>query len=83
MPMQFPDLASLVYAAQVHGFRQPDVQESEDAYRAALADHVERIDFVESLEIRNKVGWDQFDEQQQRDMLVRRRLIARREERGG
>ena len=71
MPMDFPDMKSLKSAADVHRFRQPNDGESEDDFRAALADHVQPIDLIESLEIRNKVGWNQFTDAQNRDMLKR------------
>ena len=72
MPMDFPDMDSLIKAGSCHGFRPPNPDETEDAYRTALADHVESRDYIESLEIRNKVGWDQFSNEQNRDMLRRR-----------
>ncbi len=62
MPMDFPDMNSLKAAARIHGFRIINNYESEDEYREALADHVKSIDFLESLEIRDKVGWDKFIE---------------------
>ena len=71
MPMDFPDMNSLRQAAQVHKFREPNDGESEAVFRAALADHVQSIDYIESLEIRNKVGWDKFSPDQNRDMLRR------------
>lgn len=71
MPMDFPDMASLKSAAEVHKFRMPHEGEAEDDYRTALADHVESIDFVESCEIRNKVGWDKFSERQNLEMLLK------------
>ncbi len=71
MPMDFPDMASLERAALVHKFRTINEGESEDSYRTALADHVESRDFVESYEIRNKVGWDKFTTEQNIDMVAR------------
>lgn len=78
MPISFPDSesfpesGSLINAAEVHRFRKPSNGESQDAFREALADHVESIDFVESCEIRNKVGWDKFSDSQNRAMLRRK-----------
>lgn len=78
MPMNFPDSesfpenGSLINAADVHHFRHPSEGESQDDFRRALADHVASIDFVESEEIRNKVGWDQWSDLQNRNMLRRR-----------
>lgn len=72
MPMNFPDMDSLKRAASIHGFRQPNEDETEIQYRLAVADHVERIDFIESCEIRNKVGWDKFTDKQNTAMLERR-----------
>lgn len=71
MPMDFPDMKSLELAAECHGFRKPNPDESEAAYRAALANHVEPIDFVESCEIRSGKGWDKFSEEDTFDMLRR------------
>jgi hypothetical protein len=75
MPMDFPDMHSLKNCAKVHGFRRPNKGESESDYRTALADHVQPRDLIESMEIRNKVGWDQFTPEQERDLLKRKGLI--------
>ena len=71
MPMDFPDMKSLERAAEVHGFRVVNDGESEADYREALADYVKPRDFIESQEIRNKVGWDQWTKSQKKDMLAR------------
>lgn len=76
MPMDFPDMKALERAAQVHKFRGPNEGESEDDFRTALADHVAPIDFIESEEIRNKVGWDQWNEEQRAAMLRRKGLAV-------
>ena len=47
MPMSFPGLDSLRFAAEVWKFRPPADSETEAAYRAALADHVEPKDLME------------------------------------
>jgi hypothetical protein len=52
MSMSFPDMESRLMAAEVWKFRQPEPVESEAAYCAALADHVEARDFLEAHEIR-------------------------------
>ena len=70
--MDFPDMRALKECAQVHKFRPPAEGETEAAYRTALADHVMPRDFIESEEIRNKVGWDKWSPAQNRDMLRRR-----------
>lgn len=70
MPMDFPDMESLILCAKCHKFRDPHEGEDEDAYRTALANHVKPIDFIESQEIRNKVGWDKFSETQNKSMLL-------------
>ena len=59
--------------ADVKGFREPFNNESEDAYRTALANHVVPIDFIESEEIRNKVGWNKFSDVENMLMLLRAR----------
>lgn len=71
MPMDFPDMNSLKYAAKTHKFRIPHKGETESQFRIALADHVEKLDYIESLEIRNKVGWDRFNKAQNDDMITR------------
>lgn len=72
MPMDFPDLKSLKSAATLHKFRQPNEGETEDDFRKALADHVKPIDYIESCEIRNKVGWDRFTPKQNQEMVFDR-----------
>jgi len=73
MPMDFPDLKSLAVHSKMitPNFREPEENETEEHYREALADHVQPIDFLESVEIRNKVGWDKFSKEQNNDMLRR------------
>ena len=71
MPMDFPDLNSLISAASIWKFREINKTESEDDYRTALADFVADKDFIESQEIRNKTGWDQWTPAQNLDLLVR------------
>ena len=79
MPMDFPDLKSLTRAAKIHKFREINHDETEDEYRIALADHVASIDFIESEEIRNKVGWDQWSKKQDMDMLRRKGFFGGKE----
>lgn len=71
MPMNFPTMDSLKMAAECHRFRQPHAGESEADYRKALADHVQPRDLIESMEIRTSVGWDQFSDAQNTEMLLR------------
>jgi hypothetical protein len=71
MPMNFPDMKSLISAAEVHEFRQPKENETQAAYRNALADHVAPRDFIESQEIRNGTGWDKWDDFQKTDLVLR------------
>jgi len=71
MPLDFPDMQSLVNRAKLHGFREPIENEREDEYRNALADFVEPIDFIESIEIRNKIGWDKFSDEHNSTMIQR------------
>jgi hypothetical protein len=71
MPMSFPNMESLKNAAEVHKFRQPFEGETERDYRTLLADHVEKIDKIESGEIRYGVGWDEWTDAQKRDHLIR------------
>ena len=71
MPMDFPDLESLKFAAKVHRFREINEGEPEAVYRDALADHVRPIDLIESEEIRNGVGWDKWSQEQSLALLQR------------
>lgn len=71
MPMDFPDMKSLVNHARVWKFRNPNENETEEEYREALAQFVEKVDFLEGQEIRNKVGWDRFSDKQNIDMVHR------------
>lgn len=77
MPMDFPDMKSLIRAGEVHKFRAPNESETEPEYRKALADHVVPIDFIESQEIRNSKGWDKWDTGENSDMLIRAMLRGR------
>ena len=70
MPMNFPD-ESLARTAHLHKFRDQKPTETLDEFREALADHVSPIDGIESGEIRYKVGWDQWTDEQKRDHLNR------------
>lgn len=74
MPMDFPDIESLELAADLHRFRKIKPEETEDKYRIALANHVANTNFIESEEIRNKVGWDKFTDEQNITMLQRSSL---------
>jgi len=71
MPMSFPDMKSLKFAAQCHKFREPNEGETEAAFREALADHVKPRDFIESQEIRTGKGWDEWDARENKEMLRR------------
>jgi len=73
MPMDFPDMNSLKRAAELRKFREPLKNETEDAFRAALADHVQPINLIESIEIRSKVGWNQFMRQMVRTAFLKNR----------
>ncbi|HSR78778.1 MAG TPA: hypothetical protein VLN57_19540 [Xanthobacteraceae bacterium] len=76
MPMSFPDLQSLLFAAQVWKFRPPAEGEDEAAYRTALADHVEPEDFIEAHEIRTGKGHDEWSEAENNELI--RRVDQRR-----
>ncbi len=70
MPMDFPDMDSLKSCAEVHKFRQPQENESENEYRTALADHVRSVDQIESMEIRNGKGWDKWSRIESVDAIM-------------
>jgi hypothetical protein len=84
MPMDFKDMKSLVKAATVHKFREPEPEETEEDFRAALANHVASIDLVESQEIRTGKGWNKFNDEENKDMLMRASMQAfeKRQRRG-
>lgn len=75
MPIDFPDLESIIRRAEMWKFRKMDEGESEAEYRIALADFVSDKDFIESEEIRNKVGWDKWNVKQNNRALLQRFLI--------
>ena len=72
MPMNFPDMAALVLAAEVHKFRAPNEHELEADYRNAVADHVESIDMIEAHEIRTGKGWNRWNDAEKTDLILRR-----------
>ena len=74
MPRDFPDMKSLTRAAEVWQFRQPNEGEQERQYRQALADFVAPKDFIESEEIRNGKGWDNWNDGENAAMLGRSML---------
>ena len=80
MPMDFPDLKSLVFAAKIWKFRSLEKEETEIQYRIALADFVAPKDFIESEEIRNGCGWDKWNEGQKRALLARSGFFNRKNE---
>ena len=71
MPRSFPDMNSLKRVAESWKFRQPTEGETEASYRAALADHVTAQDRVEAHEIRTGKGWDQWNQREAIEMLMR------------
>lgn len=71
MPMSFPDMESLLQAAENWKFRGLREGESEQQYRTALADFVAPEDFIESQEIRTGKGWDEWDMSEKREMVRR------------
>ena len=71
MPMDFPDMRSLEIADEVHKFRTIEEGETEEQYRAVLADHVQPRDFIESMEIRTGKGWNRFNDAENKEMLRR------------
>jgi len=82
MPMDFPDMRSLINAAEVHEFRKLNDGETEIQYRQALADHVQQRDFIESEEIRNGYGWDKWNDGQIQASLGRKGFIINKGETG-
>jgi hypothetical protein len=58
MPMDFPNMESLVSRAKQRKFREPAEGETEAEFRTAFADFMKDVDLIESMEIRSSVGWD-------------------------
>lgn len=71
MPMDFPDMTSLLRCAEAWRFREPNPGETEQQYRNALADFVQPQDLVESMEIRTSKGWDRFSDNENWELLAR------------
>lgn len=70
MPMDFPD-ELLEKHAKIVGFRPRNKNENIGEYREALANYMEPIDFIESQEIRNGKGWNRWDDEEGRDVVMR------------
>lgn len=69
--MSFPDMKSLKRAAECWKFRERNENETESAYRTALADFVLPKDSIESQEIRTGKGWDKWFDDDYEDMTQR------------
>lgn len=69
MPMNFPDFQSLKGRAKQRNFRPPTENETEEQYRKFFAEFMDCFDTVEANEIRNKVGWDQWNKNQRVETL--------------
>jgi hypothetical protein len=72
MPMDFPNMDSLKRAAKNHDFRQPEEGESEDEFRAKLANHVTPRDRIEGHEIRTGKGWSKWNEAEKYGLMLQR-----------
>lgn len=84
LQMNYPsDWNSLRRAARIHKFRQPMPGESKDVYRGQLADHLlinmfsdfdrfqKALGIIDSEEIRNGIGWDEFSQSQMTALMDR------------
>ena len=71
MPMSFPDREAVEMAAVTWKFRAPDPHETDVQYRKALADFVQPMALIESMEIRTGKGWDDFTDAENKEMLLR------------
>lgn len=71
MPMDFPDMQSLINCGEVWKFRAPNPGETEQQYRKALADFVQPQDLIESQEIRTSKGWDKWNDAENTELVVR------------
>lgn len=60
MPIDFPNMDSLINRARLRGFRMPETGETEDAYRKAFSVFMRDIDQLESIEIATGTGWDKI-----------------------
>lgn len=64
MPMDFPGMKCLKITAEIHVFRQPKQDETEEEFRKALANYVIYRDKIEAFEILFGVGWNQWTAEQ-------------------
>ena len=71
MPMNFPDYDSIKNRGKMWKFREPNPGETEESYRNALADFVQPKDLIESCEIKNKTGWDKWNQFEKMDVITR------------
>gem|GEM_PF-6430255 len=62
-------MSGLIATAKTHGFRPPHDSEPENTFRIALAKHVLNGDRIEAFEILFGVGWDEWDDDQNRQLL--------------
>lgn len=64
MPMDFPDFTSIKNRAKQRRFREPEENETEEDYRQSFAKFMDSVDMIEANEIRNKVGWNKWTDNQ-------------------
>ena len=71
MPISVPDHDAVLREAKKHMFREPRLDEPEEQYRTALADHVGRRDKIAGHEIRTGRGWDEWTASDRSDFNAR------------
>lgn len=70
MPIDFPNMDSLINRARLRGFRMPEPDETEDAYRQAFSVFMRGVDMVESIEIATGTGWDKITPMEMMEHLL-------------
>lgn len=69
MPMDFPNMDSLIRHADRVGFRPPTQNETEKEYRESLAKFMRNKDRIESFEIQFGKGWDRWNDAEKASSL--------------
>jgi len=70
MPMDFPNMQSLINRAKQRNFRQPNEGETESEFREAFSVFMRGVDIVEAMEIKAGRGWDKIDPNEAAHLLI-------------
>ena len=70
MPIDFPNMDSLINRARLRGFRMPEPGETEDSYRQEFSVFMCGVDMIESIEIATGTGWDKITPMEMMEHLL-------------